>query len=62
MIIFGFLVLGTLLGSIIGAFLAVPATKVASMVLDELAEKRPSPGIDEEGEEPRKTEKRKANP
>jgi hypothetical protein len=32
------------------------------MVLDELAEKRPSLGIDEEGEEPRKTEKRNANP
>jgi predicted PurR-regulated permease PerM len=61
-IIFAFLVLGMLLGSIIGAFLAVPATKVASVVLDELAEKRPSLVIDEEGEEPRKTEKRKADP
>jgi predicted PurR-regulated permease PerM len=48
-VIVSFLVLGTLLGPIIGAFLAVPATVVASVVLDELAEKSPSLGFDKEG-------------
>ena len=47
-VIVSFLVLGTLIGPIIGAFLAVPATVVVSVVLDELAEKRPSLGYEEE--------------
>jgi predicted PurR-regulated permease PerM len=47
-IIVSFLILGTLLGPIIGAFLAVPATVVASVILDELAENRPSLGFGEE--------------
>jgi predicted PurR-regulated permease PerM len=58
-IIVSFLVLGTLIGPIIGAFLAVPATVVASVVLDELAEKSPSLGF---GEEVEATQEPKAKP
>lgn len=47
-VIVAFLVLGELLGPIIGAFLAVPATVVVSVVVDELAESRPSLGYEEE--------------
>ncbi len=50
-ILVAFLVLGTLIGPIVGAFLAIPATVVVSVVLDELAEKRPSLGFEEEASE-----------
>lgn len=61
MVIVAFLVLGTLLGPIIGAFLAVPATVVVSVVIDEFAEKSPSLGL-EEDEEAQVPEEPKANP
>ena len=59
-VIIAFLVLGTLLGPIIGAFLAVPATVVVSVVMDELAERVPSLGFDEDddNEEDEKDEKK----
>lgn len=47
-VIIAFLVLGVLLGPIIGAFLAVPATVVISVVMDELAEKEPSLGFEKD--------------
>ena len=50
-VIIAFLVLGTLLGPIIGAFLAVPATVVVSVVIDELAERVPSLGFEDDDEE-----------
>ena len=48
MVIVAFLVLGSLLGPIIGAFLAVPATVVISVVMDELVEKKPSLGFEDD--------------
>jgi predicted PurR-regulated permease PerM len=55
-IIVSFLVLGTLLGPTMGAFLAVPATVVASVVLDELAENSPSLGFEKETPEERRAD------
>jgi predicted PurR-regulated permease PerM len=46
-VIVSFLVLGTLLGPVVGAFLAVPATVVVSVVLDELTEKTPALGLED---------------
>lgn len=54
MVIVAFLVLGALLGPIIGAFLAVPATVVVGVVMDELAESRPSLGFEGEAAEMKK--------
>ncbi|MGI9050928.1 MAG: AI-2E family transporter [Rubrobacteraceae bacterium] len=58
MVIVAFLMLGALLGPIIGAFLAVPATVVVSVILDEIAEKEPSLGFekDKKQEAPKKKE------
>lgn len=50
MVIVAFLVLGALLGPIIGAFLAVPMTVVVSVIIDELAESKPSLGLEEDEE------------
>ncbi len=50
MVIVAFLALGTLLGPIIGAFLAVPTTVVIGVVIDELAESRPTLGLEEDEE------------
>jgi predicted PurR-regulated permease PerM len=55
-IVVSFLVLGTLLGPTMGAFLAVPATVVASVVLDELAENSPSLGFEKETPEERRAD------